>query len=109
MVIRLLRSTLQASSALVKFRKAWFKVTLRTPQALVDGTQYNSVTTLKYAKCADHLLGTAQSIYYLDNRVVETDVTEPARISFSEVIPESNGEAMLDRLCSRKNSGKKKE
>lgn len=90
------------------YKKAWFNTELEVPEENSDGKTYDSTKYLYYFNCKNRKLAIAQfTKYYIDD-VVNSSSTKIEKNAFDEVIPDSIGEAMLERVCSTKITKKPK-
>jgi hypothetical protein len=90
-----------------KLKKAWFKWSHLTDQDVPKGARidykdatYSTQLSLNYYNCAERTSGSVQTAYRDDKgNVVGSFAMSPALATYTEVIPESIGESMLERVC----------
>lgn len=90
------------------YKKAWFKTELQIPEENSDGKTYDSTKKLYYFNCKNRKSALAQFTHYYIDNVVNSASTKIEKNAFDEVIPDSIGEAMLERACSTKITKKPK-
>jgi hypothetical protein len=97
-------------------RKAWFKSIYTKDQPISDGYakpmsdrfSYRESVELYFFNCAERTMATAQSILRgADSKTVGTFEQASPFLHYSEVAPETIGEAMLETVCSWKLSTEK--
>lgn len=93
--------------------KAWFMFdnlySIDVPGTL-PAQRYLSEKQLELFDCSQNTSGTTQAIYY-EGRYGSGDVkwsgsTNPASVSYTDVIPDTVGEAMLKSVCSHQQKSK---
>lgn len=92
-----------------KFHKAWFKWTNTEPQKMPVSVRaeysvdtYHVQISLEYFNCAERTSATVQSVYRnKEGGVVGSGNIPAANASYVEVVPESVGESMLERVCAK--------
>ena len=90
------------------YKKAWFKIELEIPEDNLDGKKYDSTKKLYYFNCKNRKSALAQFTHYYIDNVVNSASTKLEKNAFDEVVPDSIGEAMLERACSTKITKKSK-
>ena len=90
------------------YKKAWFKTELQIPEENSDGKTYDSTKKLYYFNCKNRKSALAQFTHYYIDNVVNSASTKLEKNAFDEVVPDSIGEAMLERACSTKITKKSK-
>ena len=100
----------------IRFRgdtaKAWIQWAYTKPRDLTNSypaKKFVLVKSLKIFKCADRSSTTIQSISYSDrdgSNVVDSNQTNEAIAQYSEVVPDTVGEEILNEVCQRKSAPK---
>ena len=90
------------------YKKAWFKTELQIPEENSDGKTYDSTKKLYYFNCKNRKSALAQFTHYYIDNVVNSASIKIEKNAFDEVVPDSIGEAMLERACSTKITKKPK-
>jgi hypothetical protein len=93
--------------------KAWFLFDYSAPREVpvsYPTKTYQSVKQLNQFDCASGTSGVAQSLSFAgtagEGEVVDSQSIQPTRVSYSDVVPDSVGETMLNRVCSMKKAAK---
>lgn len=84
-----------------KIRKAWFQALYKESKTLPTGKSDN-VRLQNYFNCEDRSMANAQSIYYASDdpsKVVFGETTEVKDLLYTDVVPDSIGEIMLNAVC----------
>lgn len=87
-----------------KLRKAWISYTYKeSPSPTVSGKNYKSTKSLELFSCAERTNATYQTVFYADDfglgSVVNIWQIQPKIAVFSEVVPDSVGETMINTVC----------
>jgi hypothetical protein len=82
--------------------KAWIIVDYESPQDS-QGGKYLSTKQLDYYDCKGRTVGTGQIVYYSMNLgqgdSVHSAMVPPEYVSYSDVVPDTVGEKMLNTIC----------
>ncbi len=92
--------------------KLWLKWVYDTPQE-VEHTypvkKYTSTKSLDVYNCQDRTSTTLQTVRYSeDGSVVDSQIWKDLKSAYSEIVPDTIGESILDYVCLRKKSTNKK-
>lgn len=84
-----------------KYVKAWSVSDFSNPQTIANSPNksYTRSLQLTYFNCAERKLAGAQITYYFEKNFVASSSFDEAKRVFEEVVPETVGEAMLERAC----------
>lgn len=92
-------------------RKAWVKYSLNEPEVLKEGfpATYMVAMTLQYMDCSNKSISIAQTVYYADALRRERVSSEKFKTQdYSDVVPDSIGEATHFLVCNPKTSKSRK-
>lgn len=92
-----------------KFRKGWFIFNYDDDQvglAITGNKKYRSTKTLEYFVCDERVNATIQSLYYADTLGTGAYVggynVQPLKAEFTEVAPDTIGEAQWKLVCKKR-------